>query len=539
MISLRSGKRVASGLEEPRRDRPGRRHVRPRPSRRPREAPCPRVSAPPHRFPRPAGRAPRAGRSDDPRGVRRRRAHGRVRQHRAPAAPRRPGRCCSACCRGSSGKYVLCPLRWHGLSASGRSRRWHLRVYAESELMGLLTPGPQRRRPVAGAPAAPHRAWTVRPRSRTSRSTGSSGAVGLALFVVAGRGRAAAAGARRRAGGLAAVVLVARAAAAPPPAGAAAEPAGRPGPPARPRAGAVDGLPADHPRHAARRPRRDRPHRPAAGAARRLRRQPGRGDPAGRARRRPQGGRAGRRVWWRSGVPFGSALGAVSIVAVAAWGPALLLGGGCLLVQRLRRRAPGRAAGLTPPARRTTRTGHGCPAAPQEHARPLPVQRGAQRVRAMPVLPVRRSGAPADPCREPRRPDRPRGACSRRCSSSWSASASTRRSVASAAPTPAAAVDHAHDLVALERALGIYWEPALQRAGAAAGPRPRRPQLGLHLGPLAAARRRAALAGAPPPAAVPRAARRAGRLLRHRAGRVRALPGRAAAAAPAWACSTR
>ena len=39
------------------------------------------------------------------------------------------------------GKYVLCPLRWHGISASGRSRRWHLRVYAESELLGLLTPG--------------------------------------------------------------------------------------------------------------------------------------------------------------------------------------------------------------------------------------------------------------------------------------------------------------------------------------------------------------------------------------------------------------
>jgi hypothetical protein len=39
------------------------------------------------------------------------------------------------------GKYVLCPLRWHGLSASGRRRRWHLAAYAESELLGLLTPG--------------------------------------------------------------------------------------------------------------------------------------------------------------------------------------------------------------------------------------------------------------------------------------------------------------------------------------------------------------------------------------------------------------
>src|SRR5918997_1079621 len=38
------------------------------------------------------------------------------------------------------GKYVLCPLRWHALSESGRSRRWHLRAYAESELLGLVTP---------------------------------------------------------------------------------------------------------------------------------------------------------------------------------------------------------------------------------------------------------------------------------------------------------------------------------------------------------------------------------------------------------------
>jgi hypothetical protein len=38
------------------------------------------------------------------------------------------------------GKYVLCPLRWHALSTSGRSRRWHLRIYAESELLGLASP---------------------------------------------------------------------------------------------------------------------------------------------------------------------------------------------------------------------------------------------------------------------------------------------------------------------------------------------------------------------------------------------------------------
>lgn len=38
------------------------------------------------------------------------------------------------------GKYVACPLRWHALSASGRSRRWHLRAYAESEILGLMSP---------------------------------------------------------------------------------------------------------------------------------------------------------------------------------------------------------------------------------------------------------------------------------------------------------------------------------------------------------------------------------------------------------------
>jgi hypothetical protein len=39
------------------------------------------------------------------------------------------------------GKYVLCPLRWHAISESGQRRRWHLRAYAEAELLGLLSPG--------------------------------------------------------------------------------------------------------------------------------------------------------------------------------------------------------------------------------------------------------------------------------------------------------------------------------------------------------------------------------------------------------------
>jgi hypothetical protein len=39
------------------------------------------------------------------------------------------------------GKYLLCPLRWRVLTDAGLSRWWHIRAYAESELLGLVTPG--------------------------------------------------------------------------------------------------------------------------------------------------------------------------------------------------------------------------------------------------------------------------------------------------------------------------------------------------------------------------------------------------------------
>ena len=80
------------------------------------------------------------------------------------------------------GKYVLCPLRWHALSESGRTRRWHIRAYAEAELCGLLTPGH------VGADA-----WRVRRLTGTGMSTPDAvaeagldrlvGAIGLAAFV--------------------------------------------------------------------------------------------------------------------------------------------------------------------------------------------------------------------------------------------------------------------------------------------------------------------------------------------------------------------
>jgi glycosyltransferase 2 family protein len=80
------------------------------------------------------------------------------------------------------GKYVLCPLRWHALSEAGRTRRWHIRAYAEAELCGLLTPGH------VGADA-----WRVRRLHKAGMSTPDAvaeagldrlvGAIGLAAFV--------------------------------------------------------------------------------------------------------------------------------------------------------------------------------------------------------------------------------------------------------------------------------------------------------------------------------------------------------------------
>jgi hypothetical protein len=105
------------------------------------------------------------------------------------------------------GKYVLCPLRWHAITESGQTRRWHLRAYAESELFGLLTPGH------IGADA-----WRTKRLTATGMHVPTAvaevgldrliGAVGLAVFV----GVAGAALPTRilmAAGGLALVAVVA------------------------------------------------------------------------------------------------------------------------------------------------------------------------------------------------------------------------------------------------------------------------------------------------------------------------------------------
>lgn len=81
------------------------------------------------------------------------------------------------------GKYLLCPLRWRVLTDAGLSRWWHVRAYAESELLGLFTPGH------VGADL-----WRLKRLTGTGLSRPDAvasvamdrfvGAVGLALFVV-------------------------------------------------------------------------------------------------------------------------------------------------------------------------------------------------------------------------------------------------------------------------------------------------------------------------------------------------------------------
>ncbi|MFC5178597.1 lysylphosphatidylglycerol synthase domain-containing protein [Nocardioides taihuensis] len=81
------------------------------------------------------------------------------------------------------GKYLLCPLRWQAITGPGPTRGWFVRTYAESELLGLLTPGH------VGADV-----WRVTSLCRTGLSKADSvlsvgldrlvGALGLMAFVV-------------------------------------------------------------------------------------------------------------------------------------------------------------------------------------------------------------------------------------------------------------------------------------------------------------------------------------------------------------------
>jgi glycosyltransferase 2 family protein len=81
------------------------------------------------------------------------------------------------------GKYLFCPLRWRALTGGDLGRVWHLRAYAESELLGLLTPGH------VGADL-----WRIRRLTQAGLGRGDAlvsvgldrfvGAVGLTAFVV-------------------------------------------------------------------------------------------------------------------------------------------------------------------------------------------------------------------------------------------------------------------------------------------------------------------------------------------------------------------
>lgn len=81
------------------------------------------------------------------------------------------------------GKYVLCPLRWRALTGAGLSRWWHVRAYAEAELLGLFTPGH------VGADI-----WRIRRLTRAGLTGADAlasvgldrlaGAIGLSAFVV-------------------------------------------------------------------------------------------------------------------------------------------------------------------------------------------------------------------------------------------------------------------------------------------------------------------------------------------------------------------
>jgi hypothetical protein len=80
------------------------------------------------------------------------------------------------------GKYVFCPLRWRALTTERLSRWWHIRAYAEAELLGLFTPGH------VGADAWRYRRLSTAGLARTSAlaSIGLdriAGAIGLTAFV--------------------------------------------------------------------------------------------------------------------------------------------------------------------------------------------------------------------------------------------------------------------------------------------------------------------------------------------------------------------
>lgn len=104
------------------------------------------------------------------------------------------------------GKYLIVPLRWKQISASGQPVRWHVRVQAEAELLGLLVPG----RAAADLWRAHHLHKLGIERAGCWAEIGLDrlvGAAGLTLFVVA-TGAALPLRAMAVAAGIGAVVVV-------------------------------------------------------------------------------------------------------------------------------------------------------------------------------------------------------------------------------------------------------------------------------------------------------------------------------------------
>ena len=229
------------------------------------------------------------------------------------------------------GKYLLCPLRWRALTDAGLTRWWHVRAYAESELLGLFTPGH------VGADL-----WRIRRLTRTGLGRGGAltsvgldrfvGAIGLAVFVVfAGaappgadaahrRGRR-----RRRARG--------RPGGTPDASRPAAEPAAPAAAGAVPRSGPCPPATSSPPRHfcSARSPPPDTPSRrwrcwapsvPASSPA-----------PCPGRMEQPRDGALVVSLA-ALGVPWMAAAAAVALKAALAWLPALLLGGVSLILTR-------------------------------------------------------------------------------------------------------------------------------------------------------------------------------------------------------------
>jgi hypothetical protein len=244
------------------------------------------------------------------------------------------------------GKYVLCPLRWHALSQSGKTRRWHMRAYAESELLGLATPSH------AGADLwRIHRLQAVGMRRACSvAEVGLDrlvGAIGLTIFVVVS-------GASLPPQLLVAALAIAAVVAVGGFVLAKARPDLLPRRAMPPRRALVRGVLLSMTYQLTIMAMLIGVVHASASRSTRWRSSgvfgacPGRRDHPGRPRRQPTRGRlvVGLATL---GLPWGAALGAVALLGTARLGPAILLGGGSMVARRIADRRARSMAGAYAP----------------------------------------------------------------------------------------------------------------------------------------------------------------------------------------------